>query len=431
MDDRGRPADRGPGVHGPRLGDHDADGDGDAAGDLPAGRARPGRSRSWRPRWASACRSGRSWAAGCSTTSGGARSSWSTCRWRVIGMVPPRCFSPSRATRAPRPADLLGGVLSTVGPGGGRVRRHRGAPPRLGRRRVAGRAGRRAGAAGRLRALGAPLRVPDDRPRPVPPPAVPVGHDGRHGRRRSRCSGCCSRCRSTSRSVQGYDAFGTGVRLLPMMGGLIVGAGRADRIVARIGTDDPVAAGLLVDRRRPGCSAPPPRSDDGYGLAAAWLARRASASAWRWRPRWTPCSVSCPPDAGRLGHRADDDPAPGRRGARHRRCSAACWPTAYTGRWTLAALPAARPHAARESVAGAVAVAAPAGRRRRWPRSAHAPTCTAMDAGAAGLRGRSRCRRGAGWRSPRPARARSDATPAERPAAGCGRIGDMSLARTA
>ena len=34
-------------------------------------------------------------------------------------------------------------------------------------------------------------------------------------------------------AVQGQDAFATGLRLLPMMGGLVLGAGGADRIVAR------------------------------------------------------------------------------------------------------------------------------------------------------------------------------------------------------
>ena len=69
-------ADRGPRAHGARLGDHDPGGHRDPAGDLPAQGAGPG-DRDDRPRpWAWGCRSGRSSAAGCSTTSGGARCSW-------------------------------------------------------------------------------------------------------------------------------------------------------------------------------------------------------------------------------------------------------------------------------------------------------------------------------------------------------------------
>ncbi len=72
-------------------------------------------------------------------------------------------------------------------------------------------------------------------------------------------------------SVQGHDAFGTGLRLLPLMGGLILGAGGADRIVARIGTKIPVSAGLAVIAAGLvlGATAKP---DNGYGITAAWLA---------------------------------------------------------------------------------------------------------------------------------------------------------------
>lgn len=72
-------------------------------------------------------------------------------------------------------------------------------------------------------------------------------------------------------AVQGNDAFHTGLRLLPMMAGLIVGAAGVDRVVARIGSRIPiavglsvVAAGLLLGART--------GVNDGYGVVATWLA---------------------------------------------------------------------------------------------------------------------------------------------------------------
>jgi predicted MFS family arabinose efflux permease len=46
--------------------------------------------------------------------------------------------------------------------------------------------------------------------------------------------------------VQGTDAQGTGVRLLPMIGSIMLGAVGSDRLTARFGTRSVVAAGLLV-----------------------------------------------------------------------------------------------------------------------------------------------------------------------------------------
>jgi len=45
-------------------------------------------------------------------------------------------------------------------------------------------------------------------------------------------------------TVRGHDAFATGVRLLPLMAGLIVGAPAGERLVTRIGSRIPIAAGL-------------------------------------------------------------------------------------------------------------------------------------------------------------------------------------------
>jgi EmrB/QacA subfamily drug resistance transporter len=72
-------------------------------------------------------------------------------------------------------------------------------------------------------------------------------------------------------AVQGQDAFATGLRLLPMMGGLVLGAGGADRIVARIGTRIPVTVGLVVIAAAMLLGATTDAAD-GYGLTATWLA---------------------------------------------------------------------------------------------------------------------------------------------------------------
>lgn len=72
-------------------------------------------------------------------------------------------------------------------------------------------------------------------------------------------------------AVQGHDAFDTGLRLLPMMGGLVLGAGGADRIVARIGTKIPVTTGLVIISAAMLMGAGTELSD-GYGWTATWLA---------------------------------------------------------------------------------------------------------------------------------------------------------------
>ena len=47
-------------------------------------------------------------------------------------------------------------------------------------------------------------------------------------------------------AVRGHDPLGTGVRLLPMVGGLIVGAKAGEALIPRLGARIPIVAGLLV-----------------------------------------------------------------------------------------------------------------------------------------------------------------------------------------
>ena len=71
-------------------------------------------------------------------------------------------------------------------------------------------------------------------------------------------------------AVGGADAFGTGLRLLPVIGGLMVGARIAERAAARVGARTVIAAGLammataLVAGSLTG-------ANTGYGWTAAWI----------------------------------------------------------------------------------------------------------------------------------------------------------------
>ncbi|MFF4251432.1 DHA2 family efflux MFS transporter permease subunit [Streptomyces sp. NPDC001663] len=71
-------------------------------------------------------------------------------------------------------------------------------------------------------------------------------------------------------AVLGNDAFGTGVRLLPMMGGILVASRTAPQVAARFGARAAVSAGLvalafaaLLGSRT--------TIDSGYGFTALWL----------------------------------------------------------------------------------------------------------------------------------------------------------------
>ena len=72
-------------------------------------------------------------------------------------------------------------------------------------------------------------------------------------------------------AVLGTDAMGSGVRLLPLLGGMMVGAGLADRVADRLGGKVTVTAGFVIL----GAAlvlATATTATTGYGLAAAWTA---------------------------------------------------------------------------------------------------------------------------------------------------------------
>jgi EmrB/QacA subfamily drug resistance transporter len=72
-------------------------------------------------------------------------------------------------------------------------------------------------------------------------------------------------------AVRGHDALGVGVRLLPLIGGLFVGAPLSSRLVERIGSKIPVAAGLTIAAAGLAMGAGT-GTGSGYGYVAAWLA---------------------------------------------------------------------------------------------------------------------------------------------------------------
>jgi MFS transporter, DHA2 family, multidrug resistance protein len=71
-------------------------------------------------------------------------------------------------------------------------------------------------------------------------------------------------------AVIGADALGTGLRLLPVIGGLLVGAQLADRVAPRLGAARTVAFGfgLLAAAMIAGATT---QADSGYGFAAGWM----------------------------------------------------------------------------------------------------------------------------------------------------------------
>ncbi|WP_189707788.1 DHA2 family efflux MFS transporter permease subunit [Streptomyces phaeofaciens] len=71
-------------------------------------------------------------------------------------------------------------------------------------------------------------------------------------------------------AVLGHDSLGTGVRLLPLMGGLIVAARGAQPVVARFGARAVVSAGLVV-LAFAALLGSRTTVDSGYGFTALWL----------------------------------------------------------------------------------------------------------------------------------------------------------------
>jgi EmrB/QacA subfamily drug resistance transporter len=157
-------------------------------------------------------------------------------------------------------------------------------------------------------------------------------------------------------AVLGHDAFGTGLRLLPLMGGLIVGAAGSDRIVAAIGSRIPIAAGLAIIAGGLALGAST-SFGDGYGLAATWLAIVGLGVGLALAPAMDAVLGELPPERAGSGTALT---------MTLRQIGAALGiallgsvlADAYSGRLDLTGLPGPAAQAAHDSIAGAVAVAA-------------------------------------------------------------------------
>jgi DHA2 family multidrug resistance protein-like MFS transporter len=72
-------------------------------------------------------------------------------------------------------------------------------------------------------------------------------------------------------AILGTDAMGSGLRLLPLIGGVVVGAGGADRIASRVGAKLAVAGGFTVLAAALAIGAAT-HVTSGYPFVAAWMA---------------------------------------------------------------------------------------------------------------------------------------------------------------
>ncbi|MFF4402131.1 DHA2 family efflux MFS transporter permease subunit [Streptomyces sp. NPDC001480] len=96
-------------------------------------------------------------------------------------------------------------------------------------------------------------------------------------------------------AVLGHDAFGTGLRLLPMMGGLMVAAKGAQPVVARFGARAVVSAGLVV-LAFAALLGSRTSVDSGYGFTALWLSIAGLGFGFSVVPAMDGALAALPPD---------------------------------------------------------------------------------------------------------------------------------------
>ncbi|WP_327289023.1 MFS transporter [Streptomyces sp. NBC_01198] len=159
----------------------------------------------------------------------------------------------------------------------------------------------------------------------------------------------------------GYDAFGTGLRLLPMMGGLMVAARISPALVAKAGPRPVIVTGLLVLAAGAFLGAGT-AGGDGYGGIALWLAIAGAGFGLSVVPAMNSALGALPKDragsgSGLLQTLRQTGAAVGVA------ILGSVLAAGYTGRLDTGGLSPDAAHAARESVVGAHAVAAGLGDR--------------------------------------------------------------------
>jgi EmrB/QacA subfamily drug resistance transporter len=157
-------------------------------------------------------------------------------------------------------------------------------------------------------------------------------------------------------AVRGHDAMGTGVRLLPMMAGLIVGARASERSATRFGNRVPVVAGLLL---LAGGLAIGAGTDvhSGYSFVAGWMAVIGVGTGLTLAPAMDAVLGELPPERSGSGS-AVTMTLRQVAGALGVALLGSLLASAYTGRLPLPGVPTPVAHAARDSVATGTAVAA-------------------------------------------------------------------------
>ncbi|MGA5700749.1 MFS transporter [Peterkaempfera bronchialis] len=188
-------------------------------------------------------------------------------------------------------------------------------------------------------------------------------------------------------AVLGSDAFGTGLRLMPMMGGLMVAARLAERLVVRFGPRPVITAGLVVigaalllgSRTQTG---------DGYGFTAVWLPLLGLGMGLSIVPAMGAALATLPPERAGVGSGLLQTLRQVG-GALGVAIFGSLLAGAYTARLDTSGLPAAAARVAHDSVAAADAVARQL-HDAALTASAHAAYIHAMDrvllvAGVVGL----------------------------------------------
>lgn len=156
-------------------------------------------------------------------------------------------------------------------------------------------------------------------------------------------------------AVLGYDALGTGLRLMPLMVGLLIAARAAERLVAKLSARWVVAAGMLVVAASMLLGATT-ATGDGYGRTALWLSLLGVGMGFTMVPAMGAAMAALPEERAGVGS--------GLLQTLRQSASAigvallgSLLASGYTARLRTGTVPAALAHTARGSVSAAQAVA--------------------------------------------------------------------------
>src|SRR3954449_10494000 len=162
-------------------------------------------------------------------------------------------------------------------------------------------------------------------------------------------------------SVRGFDPLGTGLRLLPVILGLVVGAKVAEGLTVRLGARIPVVTGLLVIVAGLTWGATL-EVGTAYGVLAGWLALTGAGLGLTITPAMDAVLGEVPPEHSGSGT-ALTMALRQVGGALGVAVLGSLASAAYTGRLDVTGLPAEAADATRDSVAGGMAVARALGSR--------------------------------------------------------------------